>query len=492
MIYDYLVIGAGISGLVTASILAQDGFKVALFERSEKIAPVVRGFSRNGVHFDTGFHYSGGLGKGEILDRIFRYIGIADDLDIFPFQKDGFDIFRDADTGEEFRFPVGYGPLAEVLNSVNKGDRQEVDQYLRVVQKTCDNLPFLNQDVKYDPFRGLHGATLLEVLEKHISDPYLRYLLSLHTLLYGTEPSGAPFELHAGVVGLYYKSVHGIKGGGAALIKVFKNRIEELGVKLINGRAVRKILFTDAGDINGVELDDGEIVPGRSCVATVHPKTFLEMVPEKFHRPAYRKRILGLKDTPSAYLLFAKCKEPIPMIKGANLFLGNSQNTISDTAGPLDWRTIYITHAHSLDSRDGAGGVVAICPTTAASTARWSESSRKNRPEAYLRFKANIMSQLQKRIEDGFPEIKGKIQFIAGATPLTIRDFTGNLTGSLYGVKHSIKQYNPQIRTSVPGLFLAGQGTVAPGVLGSALSAVVSCGYILGHNKLQRELWDHQ
>ena len=69
MSYDYLIIGAGASGLTSALILAQEGYRVALIERSPYLAPLLRGFSRRGVYFDTGFHYSGGLGRGEILDR---------------------------------------------------------------------------------------------------------------------------------------------------------------------------------------------------------------------------------------------------------------------------------------------------------------------------------------------------------------------------------------------------------------------------------------
>ena len=176
------------------------------------------------------------------------------------------------------------------------------------------------------------------------------------------------------------------------------------------------------------------------------------------------------------------------MLQGANLFLGSSQNVTCNTTGSLEKRTIYITHAHSVDPENGMGGIVAICPTLDASTAQWNDSTRMNRPEDYLCFKKDIMSQIQNRIESCCPEIKGKIRVVDGATPLTMRDFTGSLGGSLYGVKHSVKQYNSQIKTRVPGLFLAGQGTFAPGVLGAALSAVATCGYILGHDKIQREL----
>ncbi len=77
MTYDYLVIGAGLSGLTASVILARHGYRVALVEKADKTAPLVRGFSRNGVFFDTGFHYTGGLDEHGMLDTFFKYLGVA-------------------------------------------------------------------------------------------------------------------------------------------------------------------------------------------------------------------------------------------------------------------------------------------------------------------------------------------------------------------------------------------------------------------------------
>ena len=107
MKYDYVIIGGGVSGMTTAIILAKNSFNVALVEKSKKTAPLIRGFTRKGVYFDTGFHHTGGLGDGEILDTLFHYLGLADRLEKIPFDPDGFDLLLCRDTGFEFRFPYG-------------------------------------------------------------------------------------------------------------------------------------------------------------------------------------------------------------------------------------------------------------------------------------------------------------------------------------------------------------------------------------------------
>ena len=86
------------------------------------------------------------------------------------------------------------------------------------------------------------------------------------------------------------------------------------------------------------------------------------------------------------------------------------------------------------------------------------------------------------------PEIAEKIIDVTCATPLTLRDYTNSPFGSLYGVKHKIGQYNPMPVTRLKGLFLAGQATTAPGIMGAMMSGFLACGTILGHEKLQKEL----
>ena len=76
MNYDYVIIGGGVSGMTSALILAKQGFSVALVEKSRQLAPTIRGFTRQGLFFDTGFHYTGGLGTGEPVDLFFRYLGL--------------------------------------------------------------------------------------------------------------------------------------------------------------------------------------------------------------------------------------------------------------------------------------------------------------------------------------------------------------------------------------------------------------------------------
>ena len=70
-----LVVGSGISGLTMALLLAQRGKQVTIVEKMPFIGGYINRFTRQGLRFDTGLHFTGGFGDSlsgllEILPAI--------------------------------------------------------------------------------------------------------------------------------------------------------------------------------------------------------------------------------------------------------------------------------------------------------------------------------------------------------------------------------------------------------------------------------------
>ncbi len=137
---------------------------------------------------------------------------------------------------------------------------------------------------------------------------------------------------------------------------------------------------------------------------------------------------------------------------------------------------------------DGRGGLVAISPTDPGETAPWGSSRHGARPAAYDGYKAERTALLVARVEEAVPALRERIRPVSLSTPLTYRDLAGHPTGSVYGVKRSIAQANPGPRTRLRGLYLAGQATATPGVLGATVSGFMTAGEIVGHDTLRQEL----
>jgi len=488
MKYDFAVVGAGVSGLTAAIILAGFGFRVAVIEKAEQTAAMVRGFRRRGVQFDTGFHYAGGMEEGGALDLLLRYLGLADRLEKEPFDPDGFDTVRFRQPEFEFRFPCGLERLRERLYETFPQERTAVDGYLQEVDKATASFPFLNLEADAEVPGLFQGPTLQDVLDRLTGDRILKGLLSVHCLLYGATPQEVPFALHAGVVGSYYRSAHGLKGGGRSLVEAFDAELSRRGVDVFCGEAAAAILLGSDGRPCGVRLAGGKTIACGGCLVTVHPRTLLELAPAGVFRPAYCKRLQTLEETPSAFLLYGGSSVPIKELQSSNMFLLPSPEAAGCLEAGIADGPLYLTAARPAQEETARYGFMAISPAASRETARWASSTQGKRGREYAAFKSDMTHKMRARMEHFCPELEGLIGWCEGATPLTLRDYGHSPAGSLYGVKHRVGQMNPQPLTRVPGLLLAGQAVAAPGIMGAMISAFLACGHIVGHERIRREL----
>ena len=92
--YDVIIIGGGIGGLTSGIILSKEGLSVCVLEQHSVIGGCLQSFKRHGRTLDTGMHYIGSMGEGEIMHQYFKYFGITDDLRLRKLSDDGFDYFH--------------------------------------------------------------------------------------------------------------------------------------------------------------------------------------------------------------------------------------------------------------------------------------------------------------------------------------------------------------------------------------------------------------
>ena len=65
--YDIVIVGSGLGGLVSAIIMAKEGYSVCVLEKNQQFGGNLQTFARSKSIFDTGVHYIGSLNKGENL-----------------------------------------------------------------------------------------------------------------------------------------------------------------------------------------------------------------------------------------------------------------------------------------------------------------------------------------------------------------------------------------------------------------------------------------
>ncbi|MDL2209944.1 FAD-dependent oxidoreductase [Desulfovibrio sp. OttesenSCG-928-O18] len=492
---NVVVVGGGVSGMTSALILARFGHEVTLVERSPVLGMTIRGFFRQGVYFDTGFHYTGGLGEDGPLGRYLCFLGLSD-LPVTAFEPDGFNTIRFIREGRDIRLSAGFDATKDRLLSLFPGEDRVINDYFAEVRKVFLASPFLNTatDVREVFAEESRYDTLAEFLAGRTNDPVLRATLSIHSLLHGTPPEEVSFLQHARVVASCFRSAHTFAGGGRTLAEGFERRLGAEGVRIVRGSGVSRINFSpigeDLGDaIAGVTLEDGSMLDADTVVYTAHPFYLPDLVPQGKFKPSFSHRIHSLEGTPSAYMLFGISEQPLPPLEGSNLFLcpDTDISAFFKPGRDVSNGPFYVTTSPRGDADAPGYGVTVVGPGDFSEYTPWENTLSGRRGSEYAAFKAKKLEQFRKALVAASPEFSA-VRFIDGATPLTFRDFIHSPAGSLYGCRHTLTQYSPQPMTSVPGLWLAGQSVLAPGVLGAVVSAFLTCGFMVGQEALREEL----
>ena len=186
---DTLIVGAGICGMASAILAAQRGEKVALLEQSPRVAPLLSGFEKDNIHFETGFTFASGLGQDEPLFNMFKQLDIQG-LDFLPIREDGYDKYTFADSGFAYEFITGKERLIEQLKNLFPQEKEKLDIFFsRIFQ------------AKQNPSAPQFRVSLEQVLKELFTDERLRAVLALSSFLNGTPPSQLAFGDHVRFLG---------------------------------------------------------------------------------------------------------------------------------------------------------------------------------------------------------------------------------------------------------------------------------------------------
>lgn len=487
---DTIVIGSGVSGLTTAALLARCGHGVTLVESKRKPGGALRRFTREGIPFDVGFHYSCGLGEGQFLRALWNCLGVSGTISTTSLTQDGYDLLRLSTSNRQVRAYYSYGRLSEELCTIFPGESDGIKRYLAALQELSRSMPFYNPTLPLTPFlRG--GAIgkdrpLTEIITSCTTNPDLQAVLSAPTFLYGVHPGQAGLIMHAAVAHGYYSGAWGIVGGGQAIVDALVAELTGQGVKIMTSSPVTALKVT--GDrVVGVTGDDWQL-DASNVVYSGHPHHLPGLLPDEALRPAYRNRLRELEDTISMYILFGEtaAEAPLPLLDRANLYqLRPGFDLLAPTTGS-EAATLMITAPgrHDGPATPASRGVIMMRPAHLGEVIGF-DRGYKSRGPGYEEFKERVTVKMLADAAAFGAEFR-TIRPLTTGSPLTFRDRLGSPGGGVYGVQHNRNQRPAEARTKLPGLYLSGQGALMPGIMGASLAGLVSAGEIVGLEKV----WD--
>ncbi|MCH2230099.1 MAG: NAD(P)/FAD-dependent oxidoreductase [Crocinitomicaceae bacterium] len=487
-IYDFIIVGSGIGGLVSAALLGMEGHSVLVLEKNHQIGGSLQVFSRDKCVFDTGVHYIGSLDEGENLHQIFKYLGIISELNMMRLDDDAFDIIRFAD-GREYKHAQGYDKFQSQLISDFPDEENAIREFCAKVKEICDHFPLYNLESEDDSVNYVNNPEVLSInawdyLGSITKNQRLRAVLLGNGVLYAGDRSTTPLYVVSLILNSYLNGSYRMINGGSQIARQLTKKIHTLGGKVLKHQDVCEAKYT-GGNVSSVLTKNGEEYFGVNFISNVNPKRTIEMFGKDHFRAAYRNRLNKIKNTVSSFMLYLSFKEESFEYFNSNRYIYKIDD-VWDTVDYSDavWpETLYVCTPASTNQGKWAESMTVMAYMNYDEVAQWGESFNTvavagERGEEYEQFKKEKEEIVLKELEKTYPDIRKSIKGIYSSTPLTYKDYIGTDDGSLYGIlkdSNNIMYSKINARTRVPNLYLTGQNIVFHGILGSTIGSLVTC-----------------
>ena len=491
--YDIVIVGSGLGGLVCGAILGKEGYRVCILEKNRQIGGNLQTFVRHKCIFDSGVHYLGGLGEGQNLYQVFKYLGIMDQLKLKRMDMDAFDVVLFHDDDREFCLAQGRENFIETLARQFPEEREALERYCDAIKYVCGKFPLYN--LRHGSY--FEKMEAVEIGAKSFIDSLtenetLRQVLAGNNLLYAGEPDKTPFYVHALVLNSYMESSWRCLDGGSQIARLLLKEIKANG-GVVRKHAKVRLLHEENEAIQYAELDNGERIYGKRFISNIHPVKTLEMVDSALIRPVYRNRLKSLENSISVFVMNIVMKKDSFPYYNRNFYCHKTRNVwdameYDEESWPKSYTLLF---SASSKSEEYAEGVTLMAYMRYDEVAQWADtfntdSQAGDRGESYHAFKKRKAEKLLDLVEVKFPGFREHVHAWYAATPLSFRDYIGSDDGSMYGIAKDYKEpwrtfISP--RTKISNLFLTGQNLNLHGILGVTFSALVTCAELLG--------WEH-
>ena len=455
MIYDAIIIGAGIGGLSCAAKLAKNGKRVLVLEKDHHIGGTSYIFHRGGYSFPMGPlsfsfpHLVKDFLKGldietKIEFRRNHFQLITPSLDIIYSQA--FETFKEELRGH-FKREKGIDGFFEELEKMIyltsdlylwHPEYLVGEEKLRTLQRRDD--AYLK---RLELIREYSETPCQAMLERFFSDPVIKNLL-------GSQGSNPPsmsllnlaFMWHLmSCEGIWFPScgIHGLND-------LLRDAILKYGGSIRLKAPVREICIKN-GRTSGVRTADGAIFQSHWVVSNAdYKRTFLELIDQRHVPKAFLSAIKEIPYTSSelcVYLGINPRKVDLSRMRATHLYYRhNVEAERQIDPEDMDGREIEIClwsdNAPFLVPNGKAALVLRVSfPYRYFIGFRTGEKTRK---EGYQEYKQRLAKSLIRTAEKILPGLSSGVETMDAATPLTYQDwgqrYEGSIAGWTWGAKH--------------------------------------------------------
>jgi phytoene dehydrogenase-like protein len=475
-----VIIGAGLGGLFAGARLAKAGKNVRVLEQHSVPGGYAASFKRGRFVFEAGLHVIDGFFDPQNPNlRVFEDLGVFDAIEVIRVPE-FYSVLRD---DLSFSVPDDIDAYNAALNERFPDERDAIQKILGVIRRIRDQVLTFPQTrgkmllhlplapFKYRDLLRYLRATVGGFLEPLTDNEDLKLILTANTGYYHDDPFRYSM-LHFGAAQGSYLCGGGayFKGGSQKLARYLMQYIRDRGGEVSLNTTAEKVLVRNnrvvavrcrvKGAATGETLDTDFVVANCS-IPGLFDGLLQGDVPDRI-----RKRFRGLEISHSIFGAYYGLKGPATDVglDGYTTFLlpeGLRKLTDlarSNTADDFEQRVLAVVNYGRIGAGIDAEGAETVSCHVIDRIGAWEGLSR----EDYKQRKAHIADVVTARIEAEFPGFSDLIEVREIATPTTMRRYTQNPEGAIYGYAQTPAQVGmgrPEWYSGIKGLYFASAWT---------------------------------
>lgn len=494
--YDVIIIGSGVGGLATASLLSKfSDKKILIIEQHSKIGGYSHSFRRKKYQWDVGSHYIGDMNEQSIIRKLFDEI------------TDGNLKWESCPPGSlnfkypnlNFEFPNSPEEYQDLLTLKFPSEKESILEYLRDLRNVCS---WSNQRILRNSLPNRLHSILPQIdseiekialtnLEKYFNKKQmsllLRQYLEAHWGAYGLISSQTSFFAHAIITNHYLNGLYRPVNGSETIAKLCEEVITARKSKIIKNTVVTKI----------------NISKNTAIAVQAYNKTKKSL--ETYNAPIIISNA-GVQNTYKRLLSTSSINITNGLkITAITLFIGMKENPeIFGLSKMCYWIFSHDSHDKNLNYINEKGefainmaGIMSpmrkendqnysiqiFIPIQEMNLDFWHRLNEEN----YLKLKYILSEKILQFAEKHFPSFSKYVDYYELATPLTFSKYNHNFHGEIYGQLLDNYRFSKEFEdslSSIDGLYFTGTDVTYPGIAGAALSGLVTASKILPNSNL--------